>query len=250
MPALNQAELVLVHDPLAGDLFWQPVAGALRVRGRTVSVPSLTGVFDAPGPYYPELLDAVARQLAAVPIVRAAPVVLAGHSAAGALLPALRELLTRGHRPPRTVAGTVYVDAPWPHPGRSGLAALLPEQAARLRELAEDGVLPPWDICFAEQDLIDEVPDPVLREQFRAGLPRLPLAYFQEPAPSALPDPDPARTAYLRLSPRYEETAMRVEALGHRVLRRTAHHMSPLTDPEATADALEKLALRFALRSA
>ncbi len=130
MPALNQAELVLVHDPLAGDLFWQPVAGALRVRGRTVSVPSLTAVFDTAGPYYPELLDAVARRLAA-PSAPAAPVVLAGHSAAGALLPALRELLTRGHRPPRTVAGTVYVDAPWPLPGRSGLAALPPEQAAR-----------------------------------------------------------------------------------------------------------------------
>ncbi len=90
----------------------------------------------------------------------------------------------------------------------------------------------------------------MLRDRFRAGLPRLPLAYFQEPAPAAVPDPDPARTAYLRLSPRYEETAMRVEALGHRVLRRTAHHLSPLTDPEATADALEKLALRFVLRSA
>ncbi|MBQ1120013.1 hypothetical protein [Streptomyces sp. B15] len=247
MPALNQAELVLVHSPLTGDLIWQPVADALRARGRTVSVPRLAGAFDSStGPYYPGLLDAVTGRLTApLDETRPATVVLAGHGGAGPLLPALRERLTQGRRPLRRVAGTVYVDAQWPHPGASRLEAAPPQLARQLRELAENGSLPPWDTWFPEQMLIDEVPDPVLRERFRTGLPRLPLAYFEERAPHAVPDSDHARTAYLRLSPHYEETAMRAEAIGHRVLRRTSHHLSPLTDPEATADALEKLARRF-----
>ncbi|MBO8185501.1 hypothetical protein [Streptomyces spirodelae] len=251
MPAENQVELVLVHSPLTGDLVWQPVAEVLRARGRTVSVPTLVGAFDGPGPYYPKLLDALIAQVAARPSdpKRAPlwPVVLAGHSGAGPLLPGLRARLTHGHSPPRTVAGTVYVDAQWPHPGRSWLEAAPPDLAGQLRELVEDGILPPWDRWLPERMLRDEVPDPELRERFRAGLPRLPLAYFQERAPHAAPDPDHARTAYLRLSPRHEGTAMRAEAIGHRVLRLTSHHLSPLTDPEATADALEKLARRFAV---
>ncbi|MBO8193436.1 hypothetical protein ITI46_17475 [Streptomyces oryzae] len=250
MPALNQAELVLVHSPLTGDLIWQPVADALRARGRTVSVPSLGGAFDGEGPYYPKLLDAVTsapadgRDGAPAP-----PVILVGHSGAGPLLPALRARFTR-QRPPRAVLGTVYADAQWPHPGQSWLGAAPSQQAGQLRELAADGVLPPWDAWFPEQVLIEEVPDPVLRERFRSGIPRLPLAYFEEPAPDAPPDPDHARTAYLRLSSSYEETAIRAEAIGHRVLRRTSHHLSPLTAPESTADALEKLALRFVESSA
>ncbi|MGP3977784.1 hypothetical protein ACTWQF_27955 [Streptomyces sp. 8N114] len=246
MPALNQAELVLVHSPLTGDLLWQPVADALRARGRTVSVPSLTGLFDGEGPYYPKLLDAVTGRLSADSgRTSTLPVVLVGHSGVGPMLPALRARLTQGHRPLRTVIGTVYADAQWPHPGQSWLEAAPSPLAEQLRELVENGSLPPWDAWFPEQVLIEEVPDPALRERFRAGIPRLPLAYFEEPAPDAAPDPDHARTAYLRLSPGYEETAIRAEAIGHRVLRRTSHHLSPLTDPESTADALEKLALRF-----
>ncbi|GHJ25092.1 MULTISPECIES: hypothetical protein [Streptomyces] len=248
MPAANQAELVLVHSPLTGDVLWQPVAGALRARGRTVTAPALGGTLDGAGPHYPLLLAAAERQVPPGP--GHMPVVLVGHGGAGPLLPALGRRLTRRERGPRTVAGSVYVDAQWPHPGRSWLEAVPADQAAWLRGLAAGGRLPPWDTWYPERELADEVPDPDLRARFRAGLPRAPLAYAEEPAPEAEPDPDRTRTAYLRLSPQYEETAIHAESLGHRVLRRTSHHLSPLTDPEGTADALEKLAVRFTDRAA
>ncbi|WP_326687428.1 MULTISPECIES: hypothetical protein [unclassified Streptomyces] len=245
MPARNQAELVLVHSPLTGDVIWRPVADALRARGRTVSVPSLTKALKGDGPYYPKLLTAAAEQAAPCPDER--PVVLVGHSGAGTLLPALGERLAAGGRP---VAGTVYADAQWPHPGQSWLQAVPEDLRAQVRALAHDGVLPPWDEWFPEETLVGALPDPDVRAWFRAGIPRLPLDYFEERAPDAAVDSDHSRAAYLRFSPAYEETAIRAEAIGHRVLRRTSHHLGLVTDPEGTADAIEKLAAGFASRPA
>ncbi|GAA2626312.1 hypothetical protein [Streptomyces axinellae] len=259
MPARDQAELVLVHSPLTGDVTWGPVADVLRARGRAVSVPSLTQALGGRGPYYPKLLATAAEQTGpprphvrpvaslapVIPVVPAAPVVLVGHSGAGPLLPALRERLAAGRRP---VAGTVYADAQWPHPGQSWLQVVPEDLRAQVVALARDGQLPPWDQWFSEEVLAEELPDPEVRAWFRAGVPRLPLAYLEERAPGADVDPDHSRSAYLRLSPTYEETAMRAEAIGHRVLRRTSHHLGLVTDPEGTADAIEKLAHGFAAR--
>lgn len=243
MPARNQAELVLVHSPLTGDVTWRPVADVLRARGRAVSVPSLTEAFQGGGPYYPKLLTLAAGRTGPRPHGR--PVVLVGHSGAGSLLPALGERLAAVRRP---VAGTVYADAQWPHPGQSWLQVVPEDLRAQVRALARDGRLPPWDEWFSEEMLAEELPDPEVRAWFRAGVPRLPLAYLDERAPEADVDPDHSRSAYLRLSPTYEETAIRAEAIGHRVLRRTSRHLGLVTDPEGTADAIEKLAHGFATR--
>ncbi|MDJ1130701.1 hypothetical protein [Streptomyces iconiensis] len=232
-------ELVLVHSPLTGPGTWQPVAEVLRQHGRKVSLPSLTTALTAGGPYYPALVSAAAGQARLGE--QGAPVVLVGHSGAGPLLPALARSAARA----RTVAGTVYADAQLPHPGRSWLEEAPPELAEQIAGLAAGGQLPPWNTWFPADVIAHELPDPAVRDRFLAEIPRVPLAYLGERAPEAATDPDHARTAYLRLSGQYEAMAVRAEANGHRVLRRTSHHLGLVTDPEGTAVALEKLADGF-----
>src|SRR4051812_10497393 len=99
---------VLIHSPLVGPDTWQPVAHRLRARGIDVLVPEIAEAGD--GSFWQRHAGSVARQLAAVPDER--PLVLAGHSGAGPLLPAIGELSRK------TIAAYLFVDAGLPHPGR------------------------------------------------------------------------------------------------------------------------------------
>ncbi|WP_206314232.1 alpha/beta fold hydrolase [Streptomyces coryli] len=222
--------LVLVHSPLVGASTWEPVAEVLRGRGYGVTVPSLAPVEG--GPYYPRLAARAADEVAG-----GERVVLVGHSGAGALLPAVAEAArARG----AAVAGAVYVDALLPHPGRAWFATVPPELAARLRELARDGVLPPWDTWFPPGTVEALLPDPAVRARFSAELPRVPLAYFAEPAPPA-PALPPARTAYLQLSEAYEPQAAAAEREGWRVARIAADHLAVLTAADEVGGELAEL---------
>jgi hypothetical protein len=82
--------------------------------------------------------------------------------------------------------------------------------------------------------VIDElVPDPALRREFFAEIPRLPVAYFEEPAPTTS---DLRACALLRLSAAYDDAADEAEPRGWWVARRDWDHLRMLTDPEAVAD--------------
>ncbi|MFD4249663.1 alpha/beta hydrolase [Amycolatopsis thermoflava] len=211
-------EFVLVHSPLVGPQTWQRVAAELRSRGHRVATPSLVAALDGPGPYYPRLFDAVTE-----------PGTLVVHSGAGALVPGIAA---------RTGAPrAVFVDALLPHPGRSWFDTVPPELAQRLRDLATDGRLPPWHEWFPPGTVEDLLPDPGTRDEFLAGLPRVPLAYFTEPAPAEAEPP----SAYLQLSAAYDEEAREAAERGWPVQRLDAHHLAPLTDPATIAAALERL---------
>ncbi|MCC6189186.1 MAG: alpha/beta hydrolase, partial [Anaerolineales bacterium] len=99
------AHFALIHSPLASPLTWQPAAAALRRHGHAAYVPDLR---DAPGggPYWEQHARSAAEQLAGP--AAEAPLVLAAHSGAGALLPAIRRALGQA------VAGYVFVDAGLP----------------------------------------------------------------------------------------------------------------------------------------
>jgi hypothetical protein len=79
------------------------------------------------------------------------------------------------------------------------------------------------------------VPQPNVRRQFIAEIPRLPLAYFLERAP-VTPSRDTLQFAYMRFSPAHDRTADDAERLGWWVLRRDWDHLRMLTAPDAVAD--------------
>jgi hypothetical protein len=160
--------------------------------------------------------------------------VLVGHSRAGPILAAAGALITQ-------VRGYVFVDARLPFPGQTWMETAPPELVARLREMADpDGWLPPWPRWWGEEALAELLPDPVIRERFTAGCPRLPLAMFTERHPPAPRWPE-APCAYLRLSEAYEDEAARAAGLGWPVTRLASHHLALLTDPAEVAEAISQL---------
>lgn len=231
--------LVLVHSPLVGPLTWRSTADALRERGRTAIVPSLAEGFADGPPYYPALATSVAEQ---VDRHQAEQVLLAGHSGAGALLPAIAEATST------QVAGMIFVDALLPHPGQSWFDTAPEELTAQLRALADDGRLPPWSEWFPSGTLEQLLPDEQVLADFRADLPALPLSYFAERAPAST-EPKPHRAAYLRLSDGYVEQARHARAHGWQVAHRDAHHVAMLTEPEVIAADLLDLARTLGPRS-
>ncbi|CAM04539.1 hypothetical protein A8924_5681 [Saccharopolyspora erythraea NRRL 2338] len=224
-----QPTVVLVHSPLVGPSCRQRPAEELRARGHAVVVPPLTEVFEAAGPFYPRLVAAVAER-----IEGPEPVVLAGHSGAGALLPAVVDAT------PAPVVASVFVDALLPHPGRSWFDTVPAQTREELRGMAVDGVLPAWDEWFPPGTVERLVPAPGMRARFSAELPRPPLSYFEEPAPRA-PEPDPGSTAYLRLSAAYADAADQAAELGWRVAARDAHHLALMTAPAEIGAAIGEL---------
>jgi hypothetical protein len=228
--------LVLLHSPLVGPLTWQPAATSLRAAGYRVAVPSLAGVLDTGPPFYRKLAGRVAatiRQANPAPAV-----VLVGHSGAGALLPAAAEAAGM------PVATVVFVDAILPHPGVSWLETAPPALREQLGGLASDGQLPAWHQWFPPDVVSQLLPEEDLRRRFIAELPRLPLAYFEEPAPTVSGWP-PAHCGYLRLSGAYDGVADEAKRHGWLVVRESADHLAMLTRPATIAGLLDRLIRAF-----
>jgi hypothetical protein len=195
----------------------------LQQNGFRCVVPDLTDVATTGPPYYPKYAIAAAAGHGSDPVV------LIGHSAAGAVLPAISEAV--GER----TTGAVFVDAMLPQPGRSWFDTASPGLEAQLRGLAEDGVLPPYDEWFPPGTLAELVPDPVRRERLIAESPRLPVAYFDEPAPSVR-FAESVACAFVRLGAPFDAAADKAERLGWSVMRRDWDHLRMLSAPEAVAD--------------
>jgi hypothetical protein len=232
-PDRNRATLVLIHSPLVGPLTWQATADVLRAAGWRVLVPSLAGVIDGGPPYHLRLAACVADAASDEP----GPLVLVGHSGAGAILPSIAA--ARGARD----TAHLYVDATLPRPGQSWFETVPDELRQRLESLAEDGMLPPWHSWFPSDAVAALLPDAELRERFFSDNPRLPLAYFAEPAPSVQRAVE--RSAYLQLDRAYQALADEAEARGWPVVRERADHLAMLTRPELVADRLHTLLERM-----
>jgi pimeloyl-ACP methyl ester carboxylesterase len=232
---VTSSALVLIHSPLVGPLTWQACSDLLLGRGYSTVVPSLAGVVEAGPPYYPQLAARVAETVhAAVP---AQPLVLVGHSGAGALLPAVAAACQQ------PVEAAVFVDATLPHPGGTWFETAPPSLGERLRQMAVEGWLPPWSHWFPPGTLDPLLPDPVLRARFIAELPHLPLAYFEEAAPT-IPDRIP-RHGYLQLSEGYAEAAAQARQRGWPTLQEAADHLAILTRPNLVVERLVHLIERL-----
>jgi hypothetical protein len=218
---------LLVHSPLVGPATWVELARALRSRGITAVAPDL-GAPDPGGtePFWSRHAHRAAAALAAQPPdVRP---ILVGHSGAGPLLPAIREI---GGRP---VAAYVFVDGGLPDgmTPRKGVGAF----AARLTQRhANGGRFPDW----TDEDLWDILPDAELRRNLLAELRPQPPAFWDEIVPVFDGWPD-APCGYLRFvpNPSYDEAAAHARARGWAYREMAAGHFEMLVHPDAVAEAL------------
>jgi pimeloyl-ACP methyl ester carboxylesterase len=217
--------LLFVHSPVMGPSTWMYTAEMLRENGFGCAVPDLTDLATVDPPYYPKY----ATTAAAAVNGSSDPVVVVGHSAAGALLPAVAE--TVGDR----MRGAVFVDAMLPQPGRSWFDTAPPALEAQLRGLADHGLLPPWHDWFPPGSLEALVPDEMRRRRLIAEIPRLQVAYFDEPAPPAQ-FAKSAACAFLRFGSPFDPAADKAERRGWWVARRDWDHLRMLSAPEAVAD--------------
>jgi surfactin synthase thioesterase subunit len=223
---------LLIHSPLVGPLSWSLVADALKSRGRRVATPTLRDADSVAEPYWRQHAAAVARELAAAPPEQ--PLVLAGHSGAGPLLPAIRAAL------PNPIAAYLFVDAGLPRDQASRIDLLAHESPAIARELgqllAAGERFPNW----SDQQLRSLLPDPELRRRLLAEVQPRALPFFSEPLPVFAGWPD-APCAYLQLSAVYQVHAQTAQRLGWPVRDLEAGHFHLLVAPEAVAQAMTEL---------
>jgi hypothetical protein len=237
---MDSGTLVLLHSPLVGVESWGALPAALRRGGVAVLVARVDG--DDRPPYAGRYVArAAARVLRAVP-GPAAPLVLAGHSGAGPLLPAVGAALRAGGRP---AGGYLFCDAGLPRPGASRLELLAeedPAMAAGFRaELEAGGRFPTW----TDADLEPLVPDPAARAALLASLRPRGLDFFTEPLPDGPPGWPDAPCGYLHLSGAYDTWLERAEALGWPTERLPAGHFHALVDPDGLAGAMLALLARL-----
>ncbi|MHB8644397.1 MAG: hypothetical protein ACYDAR_01255 [Thermomicrobiales bacterium] len=220
---------VLVHSPLCGPLTWAPVAEQLRQRGIEAIVPTPHDTEGGAAPYWRQQTRSVAAALARIPTERS--LVLVGHSGAGSLLPAIRQMT------PHPVAAYFFVDAGLPHGGTSRLDEMesnAPEFAAQFRRnLASGGRYPTW----GDADLAPIIPDDGLRRGMIAELQPRSLAFFTEPFPPLAHWPD-APCAYVRFTASYPASVAHARHEGWPFRAFDAGHFHMLVDPVAVTDAL------------
>jgi hypothetical protein len=224
--------VVLVHAPVLGPGSWAGVAGELWRAGNRVVAVSLAGFADGGPPFTPRLVSRVAGQ---VRCGDGDEVVLVVHSGAGVFVPHLLLALGGGE------ATAVFADAALPgqaDPGTVVDAGFLPY----LRELASDGVVPPWPQWWPDEDLAPLFPDEPARQAVTSEAQPLPLAFFEERVP-ALPDGwPPCRAAYLAFSEPYRRQAGQAAQAGWPVREMPGGHLHMLADPGAVAAAIMDLA--------
>lgn len=224
---MPQPRLILLHSPLVGPSFWRDACDALWARGARAYTPRLPAAEHVHPPYW---LTHAAGVAAGLP--EQDEVVLVGHGAAGALLPAVGRL-ARNREPCARIAGYLFVDCELPRDGASRLDLLDTARAEALRAACRSGWLPGWD----EAELVRLLPDPDGRRRFAAEQPRTPLALFDEPV--RVPDDWPeAPCAYLALSDACAGSAARAAAEGWPKRELAGHALLAVTHPELVASAV------------
>jgi hypothetical protein len=232
MAVPDDLAVLLVPSPLCGPSTWRPAASELRSKGVAGVVATLSDRGPDDEPQWRRHAASAARALE--PISPDRRVVLAGHSGAGPLLPAIGSLVEH------EVVGTLFVDAGIPKHGLSRLdliAGEAPALADELRELLDaGGVFPDW----SDEDLREELPDAedratVLDEMHPRG-----QSFWHEPIP--VPEEWTGRAcAYLRLSPAYDMPAAEAGARGWPVRELDGGHFQLVSEPDVVSAEMLKL---------
>jgi pimeloyl-ACP methyl ester carboxylesterase len=225
--------ILLLHSPFLGPSSLRPLADELAARGRSTVLLDLRMTVAAP-PVHARLIGGFADAVGDSGL--AEPLVLAGHSGAGPLLPAFADALDD------PVAALLFVDAGLPTPGRSWRDTVPPELYRQLRDQSRDGLLPSWHNWFDRELLTSLVPDDELRHKITDEAQEVPLAFLKEERPS-VEWAGPA--GYLALSDAYPHDVAAARERGWPVRELALHHLAPATHPGPVAT--ELLALLTAL---
>jgi hypothetical protein len=226
--------IVLLHAPVLGPGSWAPVRDELTAAGRAVVVPSLTGFTAGGPPYGPRLAGLcagqIAGQIAAAGGTGADRVVLVAHSGAGAFVPQVAGTLGAGR------VDAVFADAGLPAAGPTPVVdgAFLPY----LRQIARDGLVPPWPEWFPQEDPAQVFPTERARAAVASEARAIPLAFFEEELPGGRA---PQAAGYLLFSPGYRAEADEARRRGWPVTELPGSHLHPLVDPAGVAAALTEL---------
>lgn len=224
--------LALVPAPVLGPASWQPVAAELTAGGTRVIVPALAGFTDGRPPYAPRLIRRCAGQIAAA--LASGPsvdrIVLVVHSGAGPFAAQLAAAVSA------TPAGAAVVFADAGLPAASGPTPVVDGGfLPYLRQLARDGVVPPWPLWFPEADPAELYPGETARAAVLSDARPVPLSFFEEQLPAA---PAPAQARYLLFSDGYRPDAEEAKKRGWPVAELPGSHLHMLVDPGAVAAAL------------
>jgi Alpha/beta hydrolase family len=223
---------VLVHAPALGPASWLPVARELSAAGQTAVVPVLTGFADGGPPYAPRLAALVAGQ---VPADLQDPVVLVTHSGAGVLAAQLSAAIGASD------VTAIFADAGLP--GRGGAGPILDREfLPYLREIASDGLVPPWHQWWPDEDLSPLFPGEPARRAVTGEARSIPLAFFEEKLPPVPAHWPPRRAGYLLFSEAYRSQARLAAELGWPVRELPGEHLHMLVDPAGVAAAIMDLA--------
>ena len=157
MPMPTDTHLVLLHSPLVGQAFWQTVAERLCLRGQPTHAPRLPSLENSYAPFWLAHAAGIASGLP-----ETGQIILAAHSAAGVLLPAIGRL-QRNRRNAAQVQGYLFVDCDLPRDGATR-PELWHDQAAAsaLRERVTTGPTPHAPICNC-QSITRAQPEPPKR---------------------------------------------------------------------------------------
>lgn len=224
--------IVLVHAPVLGPRSWLPVAGELSRAGNRVTVPALAGFTEGGPPYAPRLVALAAGQ------VRAGArdgLILVTHSGAGVFAPHLVAAIGTDD------AVAVFADAALPR--RAGASTVVDaEFLPYLRDLASDGIVPPWPRWWPSEELTAILPDEASRQAVTSEAAPMPLGFFEETLPG-LPDGwPPCRAAYLVFSGAYRREAAAAARAGWPVRELPGGHLHMLVSPGEVAAAITGLA--------
>jgi pimeloyl-ACP methyl ester carboxylesterase len=230
------ATIILVHSPFLGPASLRPLADALAAHGHPAVLLDLRPSIVSP-PVHQVLLGVFADVIADAGL--AGPVILAGHSGAGPLLPAMADTLEE------PVTGLIYLDAGLPTPGKSWRDTVEPALYTALRDRTREGLLPRWPLWFPDHPFETLIPDPVLRAEIADEAPEVPLAFLKE----ARPDVEwPGPAAYLRLSEAYTDDLQHAKELGWPVAKLELTHLAPATKPEPVAEAIVQLLIDMSVQ--
>lgn len=220
--------ILLVHSPLVGPSSWTASAELLRARGFDVRVPDLTLVAQAPPPRWSVFVDAAVAGAVALD----GEVVIAGHSGAGAFLPAIAARLES------RVAALFFVDAVIPP--SSGAHETPAKMRALLDEQTVDGRLRRWLEWWPDNVVRDLVPVAEDRRALLKDMPSLPRSFYDEPIP--VPQGWAEQwCAYVKLSEAYEAQLSEAARRGWTCIELDADHLAIRTRPGQVVEALLSL---------
>ena len=117
-----------------------------------------------------------------------------------------------------------------------------------LRQIARDGVVPPWPQWFPEADPAELYPTEAARAAVQADARPLPLSFFEETLP-AVTGQAIASAGYLLFSEGYQQEAGQAGERGWPVTQLPGTHLHPLAAPADVAAAITGLAAALVARA-